>query len=120
MSVAALRRSSARVTPTRTLLLSEQEHRAVTPTTTTTSSLFEPRPRSNPRTRTPRRQESPLDPDVFRRRNDGEATSRTQRARPITEVPVVSGWAVSLLLVCRIDCTRVTMDRACFLQSLGP
>jgi hypothetical protein len=98
MSVAALRRSSAHVTPTRTLLLSEQEHRAAPPVLSAslrTELLL--RPRSNPRTRTPRRQESPLDPDVFRRRgahDGGETTSRTQanRARPITEMqmPVVS------------------------------
>lgn len=106
MNVAVLRRSSSHVTPTRTLRLSEQEHREVTPVRVTQEYLE--RPRSNQRTRTPRRYESPMDPDAFRRtspannnndhNNEAPATRilihtgdrGTDRTRPISEVPLVS------------------------------
>ena len=104
-TVATLRRSSSQVTPTRTLILSEHEHREVTPVRiVVTEESLANRPRSNQRTRTPRRYESPLDPDAFRRVADdrGEegdgahvriisvGNRGTDRARPISEVPLVS------------------------------
>ena len=61
LTVAALRRSSSHVTPTRTLVLSEQEQPAVR-----VVSPLVIRPRSNQRTRTGR-YESPMDPAAFRR-----------------------------------------------------
>lgn len=79
MSVAALRRSSSHHTPTRTLHLSEQEH----------SSSYSPsrvllvvsdRPRSNQRTRTPMRHESPAHPDELRAVSP-EPTAATVRRR---------------------------------------
>lgn len=71
LSVEALRRSSPHVTPSRTLRLSEAEHalssrEGPSPLRVAIEALSN-RPRSNPRNRTPRRYESPLNPDEFRR-----------------------------------------------------
>lgn len=72
LSVDALRRSSPHVTrPNRTLRLSEAEHALASregpsPLRVAIEALAN-RPRSNPRNRTPRRYESPLNPDEFRR-----------------------------------------------------
>lgn len=73
LSVGTLRRSSPHTTPTRTLQLSELEVAVVSPGTLPVGNdvtLLQQRPRSNQRNRTPRRNESPLDPDEFRRRLD--------------------------------------------------
>jgi len=68
----ALRRSSSQHTPTRTIRLTEQEHQQAAreqtpPTHRVTLESLQQRPRSNQRNRTPLRNESPLDPDEFRR-----------------------------------------------------
>jgi hypothetical protein len=67
LSLAALRRSSPH-DPSRTLRVTEQERAS---RTTSPALLLErlltQRPRSNPRTRTPLRYESPLDPSALRR-----------------------------------------------------
>lgn len=112
--VAVLRRSNSQATPTRTLRLSEHETAAAAASPAVQDLPVYHRPRSNQRTRTPRRYESPMDPDAFRRtgtaaaassspvNNDGDNGTRTvlrtggdrgtlmERTRPIAEVPLVS------------------------------
>ena len=116
LSVATLRRSSSHLTPTRTLALSEVEQQLLASARETSPSIvavqaLQARPRSNQRTRTPRRYESPLEPGAFRRGSSpehGEAVEvqprvvlhvgdrGTQRTstRPISEVPLVSACKV--------------------------
>src|SRR3569832_1978069 len=70
LTVEALRLSSPHhITPTRTLRLSEAEaiRRESPSLRVLTTEALSSRPRSNPRTRTPRRYESPLNPGEFRR-----------------------------------------------------
>ena len=114
MSVESLRRSNDQHDPTRTLRLTEQEHssRENTPLRITVESLTS-RPRSNPRTRTPLRYESPLDPSEFRRESlvyDDDDT--TPEARRITIRPL-AGSAVGTVVTARVSSepcvsTRVT------------
>jgi hypothetical protein len=113
MTVDSLRRSSPaaarRVTPTRILRLTEAEHQQQVRESAGGTSPFRllltaeslsNRPRSNPRNRTPRRYESPLDPDEFRLRRDqdGEGDAHAnenngQQPRRITIRPL-AGTAV--------------------------
>ena len=122
LSVAALRRSSPHTTPTRTLQLSEQEiHQAEANDTVphgrqrrvTLESLMQ-RPRSNQRNRTPRRTESPLDPDEFRRTSTDGASNASDVAnsrrveiadqpRRITIRPGVGGAVGAVLLPSRVS-----------------
>lgn len=87
LTVDDLRRSSP-LHPSRTLRISEAEA-----SRTTTSIDTSRRPRSNPRSRTPMRYESPLDPDEFRRirlqQEQQEGQNETERpdARRITIRP---------------------------------
>lgn len=81
LSVASLRRASPLHTPTRTLRLDEGEHisrqrdqTGPLATRVTLASLAS-RPRSNPRSRTPMRYESPLNPDEFRRESQSSAAA---------------------------------------------
>lgn len=102
-----LRRSSLRLTPTRTLRISEAElnPRDSLPTLATVEDLSN-RPRSNPRTRTPRRYESPLDPAEFRRHSvEHEPVTLPRRTEParITIRPL-TGTAVGTV----INATRVS------------
>lgn len=81
LSVATLRRSTSNhATPTRTMHLTEQEHRqkenALSQTHRITIEGLQQRPRSNQRNRTPRRNESPMDPNEFRRQTVVEAAER--------------------------------------------
>ena len=83
LSVATLRRSSpSHHSPTRVLQLTEQEHMPA-PVRRITIESLQQRPRSNQRNRTPLRNESPLDPDEFRRRDPSE--SRSASAASATE-----------------------------------
>jgi hypothetical protein len=67
LSLAALRRSSPH-DPSRTLRVTEQERASrTTSPALRLERLLTQRPRSNPRTRTPLRYESPLDPSALRR-----------------------------------------------------
>jgi hypothetical protein len=83
LSVASLRRSNAVLSPTRTLALleAEQSSRESTPVRVSMESLSR-RPRSNPRSRTPMRYESPLDPGEFRRES---LESEEPSAVPVNE-----------------------------------
>lgn len=106
MSVASLRRSNAQTNPTRTLALSEAERssRENTPVRVSAESLSR-RPRSNPRSRTPMRYESPLDPDQFRRESlESEESSVpfANEGRRITIRPL-AGTAVGTALVHRVS-----------------
>jgi hypothetical protein len=97
LSVDALRRSSPHVTPNRTLRLSEAEHALSTregpsPLRAAIVSLSN-RPRSNPRNRTPRRYESPLNPDEFRRVSlaDDENVASEPTLPPVEDQPLPGG-----------------------------
>ena len=111
LSVASLRRASPLHTPTRTLRLDEAEHlsrqrnhQKGPPTRDILASLAS-RPLSNPRSRTPMRYESPLDPNEFRRDssrltttstiadNEEQLSSHSNGARRIT-----AGFAVGTTL----------------------
>lgn len=103
LTVASLRRSNSHAhhSPTRVLRLTEQEERARTPPARNLSSLtLNHRPRSNPRTRTPRRAESPLDPNALRR-EDAASIPRQQQPRTITIRPH-AGSAVGSLPTLRV------------------
>jgi hypothetical protein len=101
MSVASLRRSSSHHTPTRTLHLSEQEHSASNNANSNNISplrvmevvlALSDRPRSNQRTRTPMRHESPAHPDELRAVSP-EPTAATVRRRSNSNAvsPLASG-----------------------------
>lgn len=81
LTVDDLRRSSP-LHPSRTLRISEAEASRTTPTIDTSR-----RPRSNPRSRTPMRYESPLDPDEFRRIRPQDEGDERPDARRITIRP---------------------------------
>jgi hypothetical protein len=92
LSVASLRRSSSHHTPTRTLQLSEREHfvsnnahinNNISPLARVLGHVMlssADRPRSNQRTRTPMRHESPAHPDELRAVSP-EPTAATVRRR---------------------------------------
>ena len=100
LSVDALRRSSPHVAPSRTLRLSEAEHalssrEGPSPLRVAIEALSN-RPRSNPRNRTPRRYESPLNPDEFRRvsltdDDDADAPSAAWSTFPPVEDQLLPG-----------------------------
>jgi hypothetical protein len=101
LTVAALRRSSPSNYPvTRTLRLSEAEHssRESTPLHVTLEDLSM-RPRSNPRSRTPMRLESPLNPNEFRRESLGSEDELTPTPRRIAVRPL----AISATIVNRVS-----------------
>jgi len=103
LSVESLRRSSSNQhDPTRTLRLTEQEHssRENTPLRVTIESLSS-RPRSNPRTRTPLRYESPVDPDEFRSLHSDNDTP-VHEAQRITIRPL-AGSAIGTVVTTRVS-----------------
>jgi hypothetical protein len=106
MTVASLRRSNAQLNPTRTLALleAEQSSRESTPVRVSIESLSR-RPRSNPRSRTPMRYESPLDPDEFRRESlepEESSAPPANEGRRITIRPL-AGSAVGTAPVHRVS-----------------
>ncbi|KAL7562893.1 hypothetical protein ACA910_000266 [Epithemia clementina (nom. ined.)] len=113
LSVAALRRSSPHTTPTRTLQLTEQERQQAKARDSqwsrrVTVESLQQRPRSNQRNRTPRRNESPLNPDEFRRGNDQNSDNTgvrfsDQQPRRITIRPGATGTVGSVLMPTRIQ-----------------
>jgi hypothetical protein len=106
LSIDALRRASPHtgVSPTRTLRITEAEH-ASRDSTPVSSLLLRDRPRSNPRSRTPMRYVSPLDPNEFRRESleqDEPALERNE-ARRISIRPM-AGRAVGTVAPSRVSC----------------
>jgi hypothetical protein len=95
LTVAALRRVSPLHSPTRTLAITEAEYasRGATPLRVTAEQLTS-RPRSNPRSRTPMRYESPLSADEFRREYLGnDDAGIASESRRITLRPGVGAAA---------------------------
>jgi hypothetical protein len=106
LSVASLRRSNAQLNPTRTLALleAEQSSRESTPVRVSIESLSR-RPRSNPRSRTPMRYVSPLDPAEFRRESlesEESSVNPGNEGRRITIRPL-AGSAVGTAPVNRVS-----------------
>lgn len=113
LSVETLRRSSSLHSPTRTLRLMEAEHssRDNTPARIAVETLTNSRPRSNQRSRTPMRYESPLNPDEFRRETvlaaeaEAEAAqageSAVHEARRVTIRPL-AGRAIGTVVAARV------------------
>lgn len=128
LSLAALRRSSPHHTPTRTLQLSEQEIQQSTANKNLQSSYYRvtienlrQRPRSNQRNRTPRRGESPLDPDEFRTLPSSSSTPLNERVTTTTttattrqveeqgrRITIRPGGAIGT-----IQTTRVSFNHVC-------
>jgi hypothetical protein len=84
-------------------------------TTITYDSLME-RPRSNPRTRTPMRYESPLSATAFRRGDPEDVSPPPRReGQRVTVRPLVAGVSVGSIPVRRVstrqNCSFVTHDR---------
>lgn len=120
LSVASLRRTSPLHTPTRTLRLTEAEHlaRNAGPPPVTLASLAS-RPRSNPRSRTPMRYESPLNPDEFRREPLTTAAEQQEQSstpeggsRRIITIRPSAGLAVGSIAATRIDEKRATATKS--------
>jgi hypothetical protein len=106
MSVASLRRSSSHHTPTRTLQLSEQEHSSnnshnnnnISPLARVMGHVMmssSDRPRSNQRTRTPMRHESPAHPDELRAVSPEPTAATVRRRRSNSSDAVSSPLAIT-------------------------
>ena len=109
LSVADLRRPSPLHSPTRTLFITEAEL-AARDTTPVAELALRDRPRSNPRSRTPMRYESPLNPAEFRRESlENDAVPERNEARRISIRPL-AGRAVGSIASTRVsvmDCGRL-------------
>ena len=128
LSLAVLRRSSPHHTPTRTLQLSEQEIQQAAANENSQSNFrvtiesLTQRPRSNQRNRTPRRSESPLDPDEFRRQrplsfSSSERLTAREEPRRITIRPA-AGVAVGTVQPTRVSPFYTNMQTPlCLLSS---